>query len=79
MYKLCINNGLVIDPEKRIAFPGSVGIENGKIAEISASPLQAEEVLDAGGTVGSKFRDGVHLNEAGYRIWLAALLRAMGS
>lgn len=37
------------------------------------------EVLDAGGTVGSKYRDGVHLNEAGYRIWLAALLRAMGS
>ena len=36
-----------------------------------------EEMLDAGGTIGGKFKDSVHPNEAGYQVWLAALRREM--
>ena len=46
MYTLCINNGLVIDPETETARIASVGVENGRIA-----PLEAEMQLNAAGHV----------------------------
>ena len=35
------------------------------------------EMLDEGGTIDGKYTDGVHPNEAGYKIWLKALLGEM--
>lgn len=51
MYTLCINNGLVIDPETRTARLASVGVKDGRIAEISDTPLSADTELDAAGHV----------------------------
>ena len=51
MYTLCINNGLVIDPETETARIASVGVENGRIAALSDTPLEAEMQLNAAGHV----------------------------
>lgn len=50
-YTLCINNGLVIDPENGTARPASVGVRDGRIAAISDAPLRADTELDAAGHV----------------------------
>ncbi len=50
-YTLCINNGIVIDPEKKSARRVNVGIENGRIAAITEDVLDAEQVIDARGHV----------------------------
>ena len=50
-YTLCINNGFVIDPQTNTARIAHVGIENGRIAVVSDTPLEADEVIDAGGHV----------------------------
>lgn len=51
MNTLCINNGLVIDPESCTARLASVGVKDGRIAEISDTPLHADTELDAAGHV----------------------------
>lgn len=51
MYTLCINNGLVVDPATRLARLASVGVKDGRIAEISDTPLHADTELDAAGHV----------------------------
>lgn len=50
-YTLCINNGLVIDPEQGTARLASVGVQNGRIAAVSDTPLCADTELDAAGHV----------------------------
>jgi N-acyl-D-aspartate/D-glutamate deacylase len=50
-YDVVLNNGRVIDPESRLDAIRSVGIMNGKIAEISAQPLTGKTVINAQGLV----------------------------
>ena len=50
-YTLCINNGLVIDPENGTARLASVGVREGRIAAVSDVPLHADTELDAAGHV----------------------------
>ncbi len=46
MFELVINNGQVIDPVKG-KFKGNLGIERGKITEISCNELRGKKVIDA--------------------------------
>jgi N-acyl-D-aspartate/D-glutamate deacylase len=46
-YDVVINNGRVIDPESGLDAIRSVGIKNGKIAEISAHPLTGKTEINA--------------------------------
>jgi len=46
-FDLAINNGLVINADGRQT--ASVGISHGKIAALSAAPLQAKRIIDAAG------------------------------
>lgn len=50
-YTLCINNGLVVDPEAGEARLASVGVRDGRIAAVSNLPLHADTELDAAGHV----------------------------
>jgi len=50
-YDVAINHGRVIDPASRLDAVRSVGIRSGKIAAISETPLEAENVVDARGLV----------------------------
>jgi hypothetical protein len=50
-YDLVINNGRVIDPETLFDGIASVGIKDGRIAEISEKPLKGAETMDATGQI----------------------------
>src|SRR5215467_10650951 len=50
-YDVVIANGRVIDPESRLDATRFVGIRNGKIEAISATPIAGKTVLDARGLV----------------------------
>ena len=43
MHTLCINNGLVVDPASRTARLASVGVKDGRIAEIDQIETQRLE------------------------------------
>jgi N-acyl-D-glutamate deacylase len=51
MYDLVILNGRVMDPETQLDALRSVGIQKGKITEVSPEPLHGREVIDATGFV----------------------------
>lgn len=51
MYDLVILNGRVMDPETHLDALRSVGIQQGKITEVSPEPLHGREVIDATGFV----------------------------
>jgi N-acyl-D-aspartate/D-glutamate deacylase len=51
MYDIVIRNGRVMDPETRLDAVRNVGIQDGKVAAISADPLQGKSVIDATGLV----------------------------
>ncbi len=46
-YDVVIRNGRVLDPESQLDAVRSIGIRDGKIAAISAGPLQGRRVIDA--------------------------------
>jgi N-acyl-D-aspartate/D-glutamate deacylase len=50
-FDLVINNGRVMDPESTLDAVRHVGIQNGKIASISTTPLASPRVIDAKGLV----------------------------
>jgi N-acyl-D-aspartate/D-glutamate deacylase len=50
-YDLVIADGRVIDPESGLDATRSIGIKNGKITAVSASPLRAPTTIDARGLV----------------------------
>ncbi len=50
-YDVVIANGRVIDPESRLDATRFVGIRNGKIAAISATPISGKTTFDAKGLV----------------------------
>ena len=50
-YDLVIRNGRVMDPETKLDATRNVGIRSGKIATISASPLDGKRVIDARGLI----------------------------
>jgi N-acyl-D-aspartate/D-glutamate deacylase len=50
-YDVVLNNGRVIDPESKLDATRSVGVKDGKIAEVSATPLTGKTVIDAHGLV----------------------------
>ena len=50
-YDLVIRGGRVIDPESHLDAVRNVGIRGGKVAAISAAPLQGRTVIDARGLV----------------------------
>ena len=72
-YDIAINNGRLIDPESRLDAVRSVGIRAGKIAAISETPLEAENVVDARGLVVSPGFINLHSHSvatAGYQLEL---------
>ena len=72
-YDVAINHGRVIDPASRLDAVRSVGIRSGKIAAISETPLEAENVVDARGLVVSPGFINLHSHSvatAGYRLEL---------
>jgi N-acyl-D-aspartate/D-glutamate deacylase len=50
-YDVVLNNGRVIDPESKLDATRSVGVKDGKIAEVSATALTGKTVIDAHGLV----------------------------
>src|SRR5215471_17030267 len=50
-YDLVVANGRVMDPASGLDAVRNVGINGGKIAAISASPLRGRNTIDAGGLV----------------------------
>jgi N-acyl-D-aspartate/D-glutamate deacylase len=50
-YDIVIRNGRVIDPESGLDAIRSVGIRGGKIAAVTAGPLQGKQIIDARGLV----------------------------
>lgn len=50
-YELVLANGRVMDPASGLDATRNVGIRNGKIAAISANPLQGKDVIDVHGLV----------------------------
>src|SRR5580704_12328170 len=50
-YDLVLRNGRVIDPETKLDAVRNVGIENGRIAAVSADELTGKTVIDATGLV----------------------------
>ena len=72
-YDVAINNGRLIDPESRLDAVRSVGIRAGKIAAISETPLEAENMVDARGLVVSPGFINLHSHSvatAGYQLEL---------
>ena len=72
-YDVAINNGRLIDPESRLDAVRSVGIRAGKIAAISETPLEAQNVVDARGLVVSPGFINLHSHSvatAGYQLEL---------
>jgi len=51
VFDVVIRNGRVVDPETGLDAVRSIGIRDGRIAAISAAPLQGRTVLDATGLV----------------------------
>jgi N-acyl-D-amino-acid deacylase len=60
MFDIAINNGKIIDPELKTSFKGSIGIKNGKLAEITASKLLGVKTIDAEGLIVSPGFIDVH-------------------
>ena len=57
-YDLVVAGGSVLDPETGLDAPRHIGINAGKIATVSASPLQGKRTIDAKGlTVAPGFID----------------------
>ncbi len=50
-YDIVIRGGRVIDPESHLDAVRSVGIRNGRVAAISATPLRGRQTIDATGLV----------------------------
>ena len=50
-YDLVLKGGRVIDPESRLEAQQNVGIRDGRIAALTASPLQGREEIDVAGLV----------------------------
>jgi len=70
---LAINNGRVLDPDSGLDAIRSVGVRDGKIVEISETPLSAEHVIDASGQVVSPGFINLHthgVSDAGQRLEL---------
>ncbi len=47
IYDLAINNGIIIDGFSKKRFKGSIGINKSKIIEISNSPLEGRQIINA--------------------------------
>jgi len=50
-YDVVINNGRVMDPETLFDGVANVGIKDGRIAEISKTPLEGARTIDATGHI----------------------------
>lgn len=55
MFDYLIKNGFIVNGKKEKAFPGAIGVKNGKIAEVFHTPepereVSAEKILDAAGS-----------------------------
>src|SRR5579863_7903684 len=50
-YDLVIANGRVMDPATNLDGPRNIGVRNGKIAAILATPIEGRTVIDAHGLV----------------------------
>ena len=50
-YDVVINNGRVMDPETLFDGVANVGIKDGRIAEISKTPLKGAKTIDATGHI----------------------------
>jgi len=73
-YDLVIRNGRAIDPDSQLDAVRSIGIQGGKIAAISAAPLQGKQVIDASGLVVAPGFIDLHVhgqNDENYRVYAA--------
>ena len=66
---LAINDGSVIDTEKRRRRPLNVGIRGDKIVAVTAQKLKAKRVIDACGLIVSPGFIDVHAHLDGARLW----------
>ena len=51
MFDIAINNGNLIDPELKTSFKGSLGIKDGRVAEITRGELVGEKTINAAGLI----------------------------
>lgn len=63
---LAINNGLIIDPGNKVYSRLNIGIEGGKITEITQKQLTADVVIDGSGLVVSPGFIDAHMHEGDY-------------
>jgi N-acyl-D-aspartate/D-glutamate deacylase len=71
-FDVVIANGRVMDPESGLDAVRSVGIRGGKVAAITAGPLQGRQVIDAKGLVVAPGFIDLHVhgqNDENYRIY----------
>ncbi len=71
-YDVVIANGRVIDPESRLDAARFVGISNGKIEAISATPISGKQTIDARGLVVAPGFIDLHAhgqNDENYRVF----------
>ncbi|MBU3182094.1 hypothetical protein [Clostridium psychrophilum] len=51
MFDVAINNGMLIDPDLKTSFKGSLGIKDGKLAEITIGELDGIKNINASGLI----------------------------
>ncbi|HEY8805825.1 MAG TPA: amidohydrolase family protein [Clostridium sp.] len=51
MFDVAINNGNLIDPDLKTSFKGSLGIKDGKLAEITTGELVGRKTINASGLI----------------------------
>mgnify|MGYP001581330024 FL=1 len=51
MFDVVINNGTLIDPDLKTSFKGSLGIKDGKLAEITTTELVGIKSINASGLI----------------------------
>ena len=51
MFDVAINNGTLVDPDLKTSFRGSIGITDGKLAEITTDKLVGKKTINASGLI----------------------------
>jgi N-acyl-D-amino-acid deacylase len=63
---IAINNGFIIDPRNKVHSKLNIGVNNGRIVEITQKKLFADEVIDGSGLVVSPGFIDAHMHEGDY-------------
>jgi N-acyl-D-amino-acid deacylase len=76
-FDLVVINGTLVDAEKKIAAPGNLGIQDGKISAVTREPLNGKRILDAAGKIVTPGFIDIHAHVEGNRD-CAEYMAAMG-